>query len=132
MIKSYNNLNVFQAAHHAAENQAIVVVADDTDVFALLLHYRHIGMIKGSNVYMQSPLRGRAVIDIDATIQNNKSIIPVLLAAHALSGCDVVASYFNIGKGVALKVLKAGMQTKYSIEISLVQLWVLKCIIINR
>jgi hypothetical protein len=131
-IKSFNDLNGFQAAHHAAGNQAIVVVADDTDVFALLLHYRHSGMINGSNVYMQSPLRGRAVIDIDATVRNNMSIIPVLLAAHALSGCDVVASYFNVGKGVVLKVLRAGMQIQYSIESSQLQLWVLQCIIINR
>ena len=46
----FNDLNGF----HAAGNQAIVVVAEDTDVFAaLLLHYCHSGMIKGGNVYMQ-------------------------------------------------------------------------------
>ena len=77
----FNDLN----GSHAAGNQTIVVVAEDTDVFALLLHYRHSGMIKGGNVYMQSLVRGRAVIDIDATVRNNMSIIPVILAAHALS-----------------------------------------------
>ena len=59
---------------------------------------------------MQSSQKGRSVIDIDATIRCNISIIPVLLAAHALSGCDVVASYFGIGKSITLKVLRAGKQ----------------------
>ena len=33
-------------------------------------------------------------------------IIPNLLAAHALSGCDTVGSYFGIGKKTVIKVLK--------------------------
>jgi len=45
-----------------------LVVADDTDVFTLLLHYGYYGMIKGSNIYMQSPLRGHSVIDIDSGV----------------------------------------------------------------
>ena len=57
---------------------------------------------------MESPLKGRAIIDIDATVQQNLSIILALLAAHALSGCDTVASYYGIGKGIMLKVLRAG------------------------
>lgn len=95
-------------AHHNAHGKALVVVADDTDIFALLLHFRHDGSINAGKVYMQSPLRGRAVIDIDATVEDNVSIIPSLLSAHALSGCDTVASYYGIGKGTALKVLRAG------------------------
>ncbi|MES9879341.1 MAG: hypothetical protein ABW185_00475, partial [Sedimenticola sp.] len=61
-----------------------------------------------SPIYMESPLRQRGVIDIDATVQDNLLVIPGLLAAHALSGCDTVASYFGIGKGKVLKVLRAG------------------------
>ena len=57
---------------------------------------------------MDSPSRGRHAIDINATSQKNLSIIPGLLAAHALTGCDTVASYYGIGKGKALKVLKMG------------------------
>ncbi len=64
-------------------------------------------MIKAGNVYRQSPLRGRAMIDIDATVLNNMSIIPVLLAGHVLSGCNVVTSYFNVGKGVVLKTTQS-------------------------
>ena len=98
----------FQVARHIAGDKALVVVADDNDVFSLLLHFRHAGAINAGNVYMESPLKGRAIIDIDATVQQNLSIIPALLVAHALSGCDTVASYYGIGKGIVLKVLLAG------------------------
>ena len=98
----------FQAAQYRAEGKTMVVVADDTDVFALLLHFRHYGLINVGQVYLESPLRSRASIDIDETVKQNLSIIPGLLAAHALTGCDTVASHYGIGKGMALKVLKAG------------------------
>ena len=84
-----------------------MVVADDTDVFALLVHFRHASLI-GNPVFIQSPKKERTVIDIDATVEKNFSIIPGLLAAHALTGCDTVASYYGIGKGTALKVLREG------------------------
>ena len=103
-----NFMHCLQAAHHAAGDKSLVIVADDTDVFALLLHFRQNGSINASSVYLESPLKGRAVIDIDATVQNNFSIIPGLLAAHALTGCDTVASHYGIGKGIVLKVLRAG------------------------
>ena len=57
---------------------------------------------------MDSPSRGRHVLDINATARLNLSIVPGLLAAHALTGCDTVASFYGIGKGKALKVLKSG------------------------
>ncbi len=63
---------------------------------------------------MQSPSRGRHVIDINASSQANLSIVPGLLAAHALTGCDTVASYYGIGKGKALKVLRMG---QYSLSL---------------
>ena len=36
-----------------------------------------------------------------------------MLAAHVVSGCDTVATYFGIGKSSVLKVLKSG---KYSLS----------------
>ena len=35
----------------------------------------------------------------------HRDIIPDLLAAHGLTGCDTVATYFGIGKAAALRVL---------------------------
>ena len=86
---------------------SVVVVADDTDVFALLVHFRHASAIT-TTVFMESPKKERTVIDIDGTVEDNLSIIPGLLAAHALTGCDIVTTCYGIGKGTALKVLRAG------------------------
>ena len=56
---------------------------------------------------MSSPIQGRSQIDIKATVKEHKDIIPCLLGAHALSGCDTVPTYFGIGKAAVLKNLKA-------------------------
>ena len=53
------------------------------------------------------PVQQRSTIDIKATVEKNHVIVPGLLAAHALSGCDTVPTYFGIGKGTALKILNA-------------------------
>ena len=79
-----------------------------THVFALLLHFRHNGSINACSVYLEAPLKEPAIVDIDATVQNNFSISHGLLAAHALTGCDTVASHYGIRKGMVLKVLRSG------------------------
>ena len=86
-------------------NGARVVIADDTNVFVLLLHFKNLGSLGSGPIFMESPLRQRGSIDIDGTLQEHHTIIPSLLAAHALSGCDTVASYYGVGKGKVLKVL---------------------------
>ena len=35
----------------------------------------------------------------------HRDIIPDMLAAHGLTGCEIVATYFGIGKAAALRVL---------------------------
>ena len=87
----------------------VLVVADDTDIVVLLLYFCCQGDIPASrSVLMVSPIRGRAVIDINATVDRHRDIIPDLLAAHGLNGCDTVATYFGIGKAAALRVLASG------------------------
>ena len=56
-----------------------------------------------------SPIRGHVVIDINATVVLHRDIIPYLLAAHGLTGCDTVAAYFGNGKAAALIVLTSGV-----------------------
>ena len=86
------------------------MVADDTDIFVLLFHFCCQGDIPAStSVLMVSPIRGRAVIDINATVDLHRDIIPDLLAAHGRTGCDTVATYFGIGKAAALIVLTSGV-----------------------
>ena len=68
----------------------VKVICDDTDVFVLLLHV-YLTMNLTCTVLMESTSADRTIVDIGATTQKNKAIIPSLLAAHALSGCDTVA-----------------------------------------
>ena len=49
----------------------------------------------------------RMVIDIAQMVKEHSGIVANLLAMHCLSGCDTVAQLFGIGKGSALKTLKA-------------------------
>lgn len=85
----------------------VLVIADDTDVFVLLCHFVFNRDITG-HVMMASPIRGRAVIDINASVDKNRTIMDDLLAAHGLTSCDTVAMYHGIGKGVTLNILRTG------------------------
>ena len=57
---------------------------------------------------MESPIKGRVVIDIDRTVKKHVDIVNGILPAHALSGCDTVASCYGIGKGKVDETLRAG------------------------
>ena len=88
----------------------LLVVADDTDICILLLHLCCQGDIPAStSILMVSPIRGHAVIDINATVDLPHDIIPDLLAAYGLTGCDTVATYIGIGKDAALRVVTSGV-----------------------
>ena len=50
----------------------VLVVADDTDVFVLLLHFCHLGNIK-CHVFMVSPIHGQATLNINATMEKHQS-----------------------------------------------------------
>jgi len=58
---------------------------------------------------MESPIKDRVVVDIGKTVEKHQNIIPEILAAHALSGCDTVACCFDIGKNTVLKVARSGI-----------------------
>ena len=75
----------------------VLVVADDTDIFVILLHFCCQGDNPAStSVLVVSTIRGHAVIDINATVDLHRDIIPDLLATHGLIGWDTVATYFGI------------------------------------
>ena len=59
------------------------------------------------HVMMVSPIRRMTVIDINESVDKNRAIMGDLLPAHGLTGCDTVATYHGIRKGVALKVLRS-------------------------
>jgi len=97
---------VMQAIEEGAV--CVKVICDDTDVFVLLLHV-YLTMNLTCTVLMESTSAYRTIVDIGATTQKNKAIIPSLLAAHALSGCDTVARLTGIGKIKVIKQLVKGL-----------------------
>ena len=62
--------------------------------------------MKGSQspLIMESPIRDRSVIDIHATVDRHRDIIPSMLAGHSLTGCDTVGAHFGVGKGTLLEL----------------------------
>ena len=60
---------------------------------------------------MEGTSSNRTTIDIALTVNKNRNIIPSLLAAHAISGCDTVAYMWGIGKVSVVKVLDKGIHT---------------------
>ena len=101
---------VQQAMASAANpNSCTVVLADDTDIFVLLLFYYGHCSIR-SALYMQSLVYGRSSVDIRASFQKHRSKAPDLPRIHAISGCDTVACFYGIGKVTALKVASEGYQ----------------------
>ena len=86
---------------------SILILADDTDVFAsLIFHYWKSSLL--SAIYMQSPVHGRCCIDIRATYKKHNTIAPDLLSIYAISGCDTVAATYGIGKITALNIASKG------------------------
>ena len=79
------------------EPECLSVIADDTDVYILLLRYYN---QKEFNIpmFVESPVHGRQTIDIRATAKEHANILPKLLATHGLSGCDTVAPCYGIGE----------------------------------
>ena len=55
-----------------------------------------------------NPLFTEDKLDIRATAKEHPNILPNLLAAHGISGCDTVAPCYGIGKVKMLKTLKQG------------------------
>ncbi len=104
-----DTIMVHQVLLIADENPdaGISVLSDDTDVFILLYHvycHDHLQV----HLIMESPIKDRVVVDIAKTVDKHRAIIPELLPAHALSGCDTVACCYGIGKGTVLKTVQSG------------------------
>ena len=105
---SADNILAHQMVAASEENQkGISVVSDDTDVFVLLL-YHYQAQNLSLLVVKESLIKEGVVIDIRQTVQRNNDIVPDLIPAHALSGCDTLACCFGIDKVTTAKILRSG------------------------
>ncbi len=73
----------------------IKVISDDTDVFVLLLVHYYADKKLTSTLVMEQTSQGCSSVNIGSTVAKHQSIALQLLPAHALTGCDTVASYFG-------------------------------------
>ena len=110
MSTTFEDTIIVQQLYHKERHKTALVVTDDTDIFILLLHFVHSANLT-NRVMLMSPIQSRTVIDINETVRKHQDIIPSLMAAHGLTGCDTVATYFGIGKGITLKILRSGLYT---------------------
>ena len=75
----------------------VKVISDDKDVLVLLLHF-YIEESLSTTVFLEGTGSNRNVIDIGKTAEKQKDVVPSLLAAHALSGCDSEPELYSLGK----------------------------------
>ena len=102
---------VNQAVHAAKIGvSGVKVIADETDIFVLLLHFYLQENL--SCDFVMASTSSRKLIDIKETVAKHKNVISNIVSAHALSGCDTVSGFYGIGKSTVFKVLKAGKQLK--------------------
>ena len=93
-------VTVFEEGKHT-----IKVISADTDVFILLCHYYHSVNID-VDVLLEDFSADKTLISISKSVAENTSLIPSLLSAHALTGCDTVPIMFGIGKTKLINIVK--------------------------
>ena len=81
----------------------IQILADDTDVFVLLMHWFHKHCL--NSLVTLRKFDGQ-IIDINVSFEMLGDPCANLLAMHALTGCDSVSYPFGKGKVNAIKILK--------------------------
>ena len=74
----------------------------------MLMHFYH-SMKCTLPMFMFSPVKDQAIVDIKTTSAKHSSIAQDLLAVHAISGADTLAALFYVGKNKVLKVAKKGL-----------------------
>ena len=90
---------------------SIVLNSPDTDVLVLLIHYFP-QMTSTCEVWFQTGMVTsikdcRRYIPVHELCKSLYSVVcNILLAVHAITGCDTTSSFFGIGKISMLKALK--------------------------
>ena len=88
------DLLIAQTAIGLAELHSVVVVAEDTDVFVLLLHYLNVD--KHHDIYFQNKKVLLSLSDVNSSL--TPFVKKSLLFIHAISGCDTTSQPYGIGK----------------------------------
>ena len=86
-------------------NYSVVrIINDDADVFVLACyHYPEKGDL---TVYMEPTKKVRTIVNIGNTVRKHINIMPSLIQAYAIGGCDSVGQLYGIGKTTIIKILE--------------------------
>lgn len=90
--------DIVSSACNIAQQNAVIVVGDDTDLFVLLQH--HYSPASHQPMYLQT---SNKLIDISVLQTGINNVLSnTLLFIHAMSGCDTTSKPYGIGKVSAL------------------------------
>ena len=105
------DVNIIRQCLSCIEDGAkcVKVLCDDTDVFILLTVYAFRYQVQ-SQILMESFSSNRTLVNINETCKKHAAIVPSLIGAHAISGCDGVSKLFGIGKRTVLKYSQQNIQ----------------------
>ena len=87
----------------------IRIVSDDTGVLIIITHQPQARTNKlpaTVKVAMEACSGRHKVIDVNAIVKQHAAVIPHVLAAHALTGCDTNSSMTTIGNATVFKRLQ--------------------------
>ena len=84
----------------------VAAVADDTDIYILLLHVYYSQKLTRDFI-MSGSSYGRSCVSIKSTALAHSNILTHLLPAHVLIGCDTVSLIWGIGNSTVFKLLKS-------------------------
>ena len=86
----------------------VKVICDDTDVFVLLTVYVFQQVSKSKVLVLSAKAfgTGLSLIDINETAKKHAEILPSLIDAHTLSGCDFVLKLYGAGKKAVINHVK--------------------------
>ena len=93
----------------AAGCDCVQVGCNDADIFVQFMHYCHAHNIRLTGI-MEPTTPHTVPVYIGYMVKMHLAIVPSLIEAHALTGCDTVGAYFGKGKVKAVKVLETGYQ----------------------
>ncbi|KAK6192248.1 hypothetical protein SNE40_003750 [Patella caerulea] len=101
---------VHEALDYAANDQSVIVVANDTDILIMLLYHWKPGMDIKIRMYSTKTVEMYSI----KTICDNlaESTRKNLLFTHAFTGCDTTSGIFGLGKNVIYKSLDSNDKLK--------------------
>lgn len=107
-------LIVSSAIDYARNGQSVIVVADDTDIFILLLYHWRDNM---ADVYIRKERKPQPIVYAIREVKIEYEVRRRILFVHAWGGCDTTSATFGHGKTHVLKAVTVNQSVQKSSDI---------------